>query len=96
MKIKEKGLDPSTIQRGNTDANRDKKAGGVARKFNAFREMEKLKHGGHANLAVIPDGLAVVEGSGAAASSGPKRKREDGDDDNDGKKAKVSFSRCEA
>lgn len=88
MKIKEKGLDPSTIQRGNTDAaSRDKKSSSVNRKFNAFREMEKLKHGGHANLASIPDGMAVKSADGAAATN-PKRKREDGDDAEDAKKAK--------
>ncbi|KAL1406572.1 hypothetical protein Q8F55_008278 [Vanrija albida] len=82
MKAKEKGIPSSEIQKGR---------GGQPRKFNAFRELEKLKHGKPVQLASIPDSMDVVgeRVSGSRHGNDRKRPREDGEERSQVKKEKI-------
>ncbi|WOO84147.1 La [Vanrija pseudolonga] len=76
MKAKEKGIPSSEIQRGK---------GGQPKKFNAFRELEKIKNGKPAQFANIPDTMEVVGERVTGSSRGndrndKKRPREDGEE----------------
>ena len=86
MKAKEKGIDQKTLHRGNTPGTEsgrgtagDRSGNRPPPKFNAFREMEKLRQGGTPMLATIPDSVAVVgtplnpPGRGQASDKGKSR-----------------------
>jgi lupus La protein len=70
MKAKEKGIPTQELRRGATPSTEGGKDGGPSggkfsrdsknKKFNAFREMEKMKRGGVPDLAKISEGVAVV------------------------------------
>jgi hypothetical protein len=86
MKVKEKGLDQTTITRGNNL----RPAVPNAKQFNAFREIEAMKLKGERLPEYVmnmgtPALLAnAPTGEGSAAG---KRKREDGDDAEGGARA---------
>jgi lupus La protein len=83
MKVKEKGLDPKTIRRGNgrKDGDSSNKSRGPNEQtapFNAFREMAKLRKGDVPRLAKIPDSVAVVgEPLFKPGQRGEKRERDE-------------------
>ena len=86
MKVKEKGIPESEIHKGKTGANQN------TGKWNAFKEMNKLKTGGHPMLAKIPDDDKVVGKPSAGLHGRDTRKRQRDDDDQEasaGKKEKV-------
>ena len=73
MKAKEKGIDQKTLHRGSPSTDRStpapsenganstsKFSQNSNKKFNAFREMDKLRKGGIPQLAKIPDTVAVI------------------------------------
>ncbi|EIW71598.1 hypothetical protein TREMEDRAFT_37957 [Tremella mesenterica DSM 1558] len=77
MKAKEKGIPESEIH---TNRKQGKSTGGG--KFNAFRELEKMKKGESPNLAKIREGTAVVGSplvAGADGKGAKKRGREEDD-----------------
>lgn len=78
MKAKEKGIDESEINKGG-------QARKGAGKFNAFREMARMKAGQAPALAKIPAEVDIV-GKPVAFDGSKKRSREDDGDDKDGKK----------
>jgi lupus La protein len=84
MKAKEKGIPDSEVQRGKPTA------GG---KWNAFREMNKIKSGGSPMLAKIPDGVKVVGTPGGIhqreRDNGRKRNRDDDGEEGSSKREKV-------
>lgn len=82
-KCKEKGIPEDEIHK-NTGGPRGK----PARKFNAFREMEKQQKGMKPDLAKIPGSVDIVGKAPEAGSSDGKRKREDDGEGNDGKREK--------
>jgi lupus La protein len=88
MKAKEKGIDESEINKGGQGRK-------GLNKFNAFREMAKMKHGQAPQLAKIPSGVDVV-GKAVAVDSGRergvKRGRDDGEE-REARKPKVSSFR---
>jgi hypothetical protein len=90
MKAKEKGIPDSEVQRGKPTA------GG---KWNAFREMNKIKSGGSPMLAKIPDGVKVVGTPGGIPQrerdNGRKRNRDDDGEEGSSKREKVDV-RCTA
>lgn len=59
-------------------------------KFNAFREMERMRKGFPVNLAPIPDTVAIVGKAMAVSTDSLKRRRDDRDRDGDDKRQKVS------
>jgi hypothetical protein len=83
MKVKEKGIDSSTIQRGGSKAegsgNKQDGAHPRVRKFNAFKEVEKIQASG----GKLPEFIAGPTGGGEG-----KRKRGADDDGSSGKRAK--------
>lgn len=88
MKAKEKGIPDGEIHKGRPN---DSKNPG---KWNAFKEMGKMKAGGHPALAKIPDEVKVVGKPSAGLHGRDKRKRQHDDDDEEGaaKKDKVEVS----
>lgn len=92
MKAKEKGIDPTSFSRdgGEKGGRRNAPSG----KFNAFKEMDKLKNGQHPDLALIPDGVAVVgkplASSQPGARSGDKGSKRERDGDEEEKPAKLA------
>jgi hypothetical protein len=89
MKAKEKGIPDSEVQKGG-----NKSAGG---KWNAFREMNKVKVGGTPMLAKIPDGVKIVGAPGGIhqgreRDSGKKRSRDDDEEGGNAKREKVDVS----
>ena len=88
MKAKEKGIPDSEVQRGKPQA------GG---KWNAFREMNKIKSGGSPMLAKIPDGVKVVGTPGGIhqreRDNGRKRNRDDDGEEGSSKREKIDV-RC--
>lgn len=54
---------------------------GGQEKFNAFRELDKLRKGQTANLAPIPDEVAIVGKAIPVSVESLKRRRDDGDGD---------------
>ena len=84
MKAKEKGIPDSEVQRGKPTA------GG---KWNAFREMNKIKSGGSPMLAKIPDGVKVVGTPGGIhqreRDTGRKRTRDEDGEEGSSKREKV-------
>jgi lupus La protein len=74
MKAKEKGIAESEIFKGNQT-----RKGAAGGKFNAFREMDKMKKGQAPALAKIPAEVEVVGKAVAVEGRGQKRDREDGD-----------------
>lgn len=92
MKAKEKGIPSGDIQRGG-GGNK-----GSTAKWNAFREMNKIKSGGAPALAKIPEGVKVV-GTPMGASqrerdNGKKRSRDDDGESGDAKRERVEVSLC--
>lgn len=88
MKAKEKGIPEGDINRGGQS--KSKPEG----KFNAFREMERAKHGQLPSLAKIPDGVAIVGSRPEvknlkAGENKKKRSREDDDEEREGKEART-------
>lgn len=87
MKAKEKGIPEGDINRGGQSKSRPEG------KFNAFREMEKAKHGQLPSLAKIPDGVAIVgsrpEVKNLKAGENKKRSREDDVEEREGKEART-------
>jgi hypothetical protein len=85
MKVKEKGLDPEAIFRGSatSTAGPNRPASG---RFNAFRELEKMKQGVQPQLAKIGDDVTVV-GTPLKTEQGQRvnKKRERDDEDEEGK-----------
>ena len=85
MKAKEKGIPDSEIHKGKAG---EKSTG----KWNAFKEMNKIKSGGHPMLAKIPDEVKVVgKPTGLHQKDRDSRKRQRDDDDEEGgaKKEKI-------
>lgn len=84
MKAKEKGIPDSEVQRGKP---------AVGGKWNAFREMNKIKSGGSPMLAKIPDGVKVVGTPGGIhqreRDNGRKRNRDDDGEEGSSKREKV-------
>jgi lupus La protein len=88
MKAKEKGIPQTEIQRG---GGKDKSSA----KWNAFREMNKIKSGGAPALAKIPDGVKVVGapmGGQRERDNGKKRSRDDDDEEGASKRERVEVS----
>lgn len=83
-KCKEKGIPEGEIHRSRPDRN-------APRKFNAFREMNKIQEGRTGDLAKIPQDVEIV-GKAPAVDGGSKRKREDGDDDRREKKERAPLT----
>jgi len=96
MKAKEKGIDQKTLYRGtpSTDtgtpgpSEKGFSATSSGQKFNAFREMDKLRKGGVPQLARIPDSVAVVGKPMSGYDKSKKRDREEDEEDRPGKAAK--------
>lgn len=89
MKAKEKGIPDSEIYKGRPD-------GKSTGKWNAFKEMNKIKSGGHPMLAKIPDEVKVVgKPTGLHQKDRDSRKRQRDDDEEEGgaKKEKIEVSR---
>lgn len=91
MKAKEKGIPDSEIHKGGKSG--DSKFTG---KWNAFKEMNKAKTGGHPMLARIPDDVKVVgKASGLHNQRDSKKRQRDGEDDEEdgaAKKEKIEVS----
>lgn len=89
MKAKEKGIPESELYK-----RKDNKSDRHSSKFNAFREMDKIKKGMTPNLAQIKEGTAVVgtpKGVRSDSKSGEGKKRgreEDGEEEKPAKSAK--------
>lgn len=93
MKAKEKGIPDNEVQKGG-----NKSVGG---KWNAFREMNKVKGGGTPMLAKIPDGVKIVgapggihQGQGRERDNGKKRSRDDDGEEGSSKREKVEVGRA--
>lgn len=87
MKAKEKGIPDSEIHKGR---NSDSKYTG---KWNAFKEMSKIKSGGSPMLARIPDGVKVVGKAPGFQKDNRKRQRDDEDgEEGSAKKEKIEVS----
>lgn len=88
MKAKEKGIPQGDIQRGGKQNS--------TTKWNAFREMNKIKAGGAPALAKIPDGVKVVGtpmGAGQRErDNGKKRSRDEDGESGDAKRERVEVS----
>ena len=94
MKAKEKGIDIKENRRGGEKFEKNQFQD---RKFNAFREMSKIKNGETPDLATIPTGTAVVGKPPIVNRNQPardhKRSRDDdGDDRGNAKWAKTEVS----
>ena len=99
MKAKAKGIDQKNVSRGpasadhGTPAPGDKGANGSkppfdkAQRFNAFKEMDKLRKGGQPHFAKIPDTVAVI-GTPPSFDREKKRNREADDEERPAKIAK--------
>jgi hypothetical protein len=89
MKAKEKGIPESEVQKGGSKPSQ----GG---KWNAFREMNKIKSGGSPMLAKIPDGVKVVGTPGGIhqreRDNGKKRSRDDDGEEGSAKRERVDVS----
>lgn len=86
MKAKEKGIPDSEVQRSKPQ---------TAGKWNAFREMNKIKSGGSPMLAKIPDGVKVVGTPGGIhreRDNGRKRNRDDDGEEGNAKREKIDVS----
>lgn len=94
IKAKEHGVDPKEWKNNSKQSSARKEKGksdkAAGKKWNAFNEMEKLKHGKLPNMANIPDGVDIVGKPIASASAQPdnKKKRSRDDDEEEGKAAK--------
>ena len=55
--------------------------GGPNDKFNAFRELEKMRKGLTANIAPIPEGVEIVGKAIPVSADSLKRRRDDKDDE---------------
>ena len=73
------GSKPSGNNGGGGSNKGGKRFGGPNEKFNAFRELEKIKKGFQANLAPIPDTVAIVGKAVDVSTDTLKRRRDDRD-----------------
>lgn len=111
MKVKEKGIDQKSINRGTPSTDRGTPAPGEngvingtrkrfqeksGQKFNAFREMDKMRKGGTPLLAMIPDTVAVVGKplNFMTTDKGRKRERTEDGESKPAKAPKTQVSLC--
>lgn len=86
MKAKEKGIPDSEIHKGKSDKQNPGK-------WNAFKEMNKIKTGGHPMLAKIPDEVKVIGKATSLHQKGErKRPRDDDEEEGGAKKEKIEVS----
>lgn len=92
MKAKEHGVDPKEWKNKSGANKFDRKKNDQGKKWNAFNEMDKLKHGKLPDMAKIPEGVDIVgkpiTSSGSQAENKKKRQREDEDEEKSAKQSK--------